>query len=243
MNIQRTGAEPVNLRSTETQTALLELFTSTGCSRCPAAELWLSRFKDSPKLWKEIVPVAFHIDYLDHADWKDPFGSKTFSKRQDAYAGAWHSDSLRTPDFVWNGTEWMGWYNNEELPVTPAKKTGVLIANSDDQKKWTIQFSPSSGDRAKYVVHAALLGFGLRSNVKAEENGGAGGTSLTYDFVVIAFVEKSLVKTANGYQGELELKRKTQLMPNRTAIAVWVTSGKNLQPVQALGGWLNSLHE
>jgi hypothetical protein len=228
------------LRSTEHQTALLELFTSTGCSRCPAAEVWLSRFKDSPRLWKEIVPVAFHVDYLDHADWKDPFGSKTFSKRQDAYAEAWHVDSLRTPDFVWNGTKWMGWYNNEELPGTPARKTGALIANSDDQKKWTFQFSPLSGDRAKYVVHAALLGFGLRSKV----NGGEyGGTSFTYDFVVIDFVVKSLAKTANGYQGELELKRKNDLTPERTAIAVWVTPGKGLQPVQALGGWLNPLHE
>ena len=238
-NIRGAG-ESAKLQSAETQIALLEMFTSEGCSLCPAAEAWLSRLKDSPKLWKEFVPVAFHVDYFDHADWKDPFGSKTFSKRQDTYAEAWHNDSLRTPDFVWNGTEWMGWYNNEELPVVQAKKTGVLIANSEDQKKWTIQFSPATDDRAKYGVHAALLGFGLSSNVKG---GASSGTVSTYDFVVLAFVEKSLKKTASGYQGELELKRKNQLSPKRTAIAVWVTPAKKLQPVQALGGWLNPTNE
>jgi len=169
MSIRGDGAEPVKLQSTETQTALLELFTSEGCPRCPAAEAWVSRLKDSPKLWKEFVPLAFHVDYLDHAQSKDPFGSRAFSKRQDAYAEAWHSDSLRTPDFVWNGTEWMGWYNNEDLPAASAKKSGVLIANSDDQKKWTIQFTPATGDRAKYVAHAALLGFGLNSKGKSDE--------------------------------------------------------------------------
>jgi len=173
MNIRGASAEPVKLQSAETQTALLELFTSEGCSRCPAAELWLSGLKDHPGLWKQFVPVAFHVDYWDRADWKDPFGSKVFSKRQDAYAEAWHSDSLRTPDFVWNGAEWMGWYNKEELPAAPPKKTGVLSANSDDQQKWTVQFSPATGDRGKYVVHAALLGFGLGSKLKAGENSGA----------------------------------------------------------------------
>jgi hypothetical protein len=240
LNIRGAGAEPVKLQSAETQTALLELFTSEGCSRCPAAELWLSRFKDSPRLWKEFVPVAFHVDYWDRADWKDPFGSKIFSKRQDAYAEAWHSDSLRTPDFVWNGTEWMGWYHNEELPAAPAKKTGLLVATSDDQKKWTVQFSPATGDRAKYVVHAALLGFGLGSKVKGVENSGADSTS---DFVVLAFVEKSLANTANGCQGELELKRKKDLAPKRTAVAFWVTPAKAIHPVQALGGWLSPTND
>jgi hypothetical protein len=240
MNIRGMGAEPTKLQSAETQTALLEIFTSEGCSRCPAAEAWLSRLKDSPALWKEFVPLAFHVDYLDHAGWKDPFGSKIFSKRQDTYAEAWHSDSLRTPDFVWNGIEWMGWYNNEELPVASSKKTGVLTARSDDRKKWTIQFSPASGDSPKHVVHAALLGFGLSSNVKGGESS---GTAATFDFVVLAFAEKSLAKTANGYQGELELKRKNDLSPKRTAIAVWVTPAKKLQPVQALGGWLNPTNE
>ena len=59
-----------------------------------------------------------------------------------------------------------------------------------------------------------------------------------FDFVVLAFVEKSLAKVANDYRGELELKRKNDVSATRTAVAVWVTPDKKPQTVQALGGWL-----
>src|SRR5437773_2365288 len=113
-----TGAEPLKLQSAESQTPLLELFTSEGCSSCPPAEAWFSKLKDSPKLWKDFIPVAFHVDYWDHLGWKDPFSSKTFSERQGKYAAAWQNESIYTPGFVWNGTEWRGWFNREELPHT-----------------------------------------------------------------------------------------------------------------------------
>ncbi len=60
------SADPVQFQSGATQTSLLELYTSEGCSSCPPAEAWLSRLKDSPKLWKDFVPVAFHVDYWDY---------------------------------------------------------------------------------------------------------------------------------------------------------------------------------
>ncbi|HEY3661818.1 MAG TPA: DUF1223 domain-containing protein, partial [Chthoniobacterales bacterium] len=45
------------------QTSLVELYTSEGCSSCPPAEAWLSRLKQNPALWKQFVPLAFHVDY------------------------------------------------------------------------------------------------------------------------------------------------------------------------------------
>ena len=45
------------------RTHLLELFTSEGCSSCPSAEAWLSKLKAEPRLWKDFVPIAFHVDY------------------------------------------------------------------------------------------------------------------------------------------------------------------------------------
>src|ERR1700693_5887101 len=47
------------------KTHLIELFTSQGCSSCPPAEAWLSKLKSEPGLWKDFVPIAFHVDYWD----------------------------------------------------------------------------------------------------------------------------------------------------------------------------------
>ena len=58
------------------RTHLLELFTSEGCSSCPPAEAWLSKLKADPRLWKDFVPLAFHVDYWDHLGWRDPFAAK-----------------------------------------------------------------------------------------------------------------------------------------------------------------------
>src|SRR5258708_5201471 len=100
MNAQ---AEPLTFQSALEQTALLELYTSEGCSSCPPAETWLSRMKESPGLWKDFVPVAFHVDYWDYLGWRDLWATRGFSDRQRAYAGHWQSKSIYTPCFVLNG--------------------------------------------------------------------------------------------------------------------------------------------
>src|SRR5712692_2905929 len=80
------GSEPITFESGATQTTLLELFTSEGCSSCPAAEKWLSQFKTNSDLWKRIVPVAFHVDYWDNLGWPDRFAKAEFTDRQRRYA-------------------------------------------------------------------------------------------------------------------------------------------------------------
>src|SRR5215470_17138375 len=96
-------------QSSENQVSLLELFTSEGCSSCPPAEKWVSGLKAAPGLWKQFVPVAFHVDYWDYLGWRDPWASKAFSDRQRAYAQVWGGDSIYAPGFVLNGQEWRAW--------------------------------------------------------------------------------------------------------------------------------------
>ena len=94
------GVEPV---------ALIELFTSEGCSGCPAADEWLGALAGEPGLWREVVPVAFHVDYWDHLGWVDPFATQWNSERQRRYSRAWGKDVIYTPGFVLNGSEWRTW--------------------------------------------------------------------------------------------------------------------------------------
>src|SRR6266480_7047743 len=88
------------------KTHLLELFTSEGCSSCPPAEAWLSKLKAQPRLWKDFVPLAFHVDYWDHLGWRDPFAAKEWTARQHQYSASWKSESVYTPGFVLDGREW-----------------------------------------------------------------------------------------------------------------------------------------
>ena len=98
---------------------LLELFTSQGCSSCPSAEAWFSRLKAEPGLWKNFVPLAFHVDYWDRLGWRDPFASKEWTARQYQYSSSWKGDSVYTPGFVLNGQE----LRQRSVPVASGRKT------------------------------------------------------------------------------------------------------------------------
>ena len=67
------SAASLQASSGEKRVTLVELYTSEGCSSCPPAEAWMNQLQDDPRLWREIVPVAFHVDYWDYIGWPDRF--------------------------------------------------------------------------------------------------------------------------------------------------------------------------
>src|ERR1700737_4679799 len=113
----RTGPEKVSL---------LELYTSEGCSSCPPAESWLGQLTTDGRLWKEIVPVAFHVDYWDNLGWKDRFAKPEYTSRQRSYSAVWGILSVYTPGFVLNGQEWKGWFSGNPLPGASDRPAGNL---------------------------------------------------------------------------------------------------------------------
>jgi len=80
--------------------AVLELFTSQGCSSCPPADALLTSIEDRA----DIIALAYHVDYWDYIGWPDTFGAKANTDRQRAYASAWRSNNIYTPELVVNGT-------------------------------------------------------------------------------------------------------------------------------------------
>src|SRR5262252_2023521 len=110
------GTERIHFQSGTNRTALIELYTSEGCSSCPPAEEWLSKLKAHPRLWIDLVPAAFHVDYWDYLGWRDPFGAAAYSDRQRTYAAEWKSRSIYTPGFVLDGKEFRGWFKPDKLP-------------------------------------------------------------------------------------------------------------------------------
>ena len=215
------------------QTALVELYTSEGCSSCPPAEAWLNQLKGDAGLWKKFVPIAFHVDYWDRLGWRDRFASRQWTERQSRYAALWQSESVYTPAVVLNGRELPNW-SGASLAAPNDKAAGLLVAKTGDGKKFEIEFRPANGATGNWEAHLALLASGISSKIGAGENS---GRNLQHDFVVLGLRDAAL-------QGEGEAKRASLTIPAttesgaRAAVAIWVSSSDRLAPVQATGGWL-----
>src|SRR6476620_3102500 len=86
--------------------AVVELFTSEGCSSCPPADAVLARLAaDTRDRGLAVYPLAFHVDYWDRLGWRDPHSAKAYTDRQYAYAAALGAaGQVYTPQMVVNGT-------------------------------------------------------------------------------------------------------------------------------------------
>src|SRR5881394_2515973 len=217
-----------------TQTTLIELFTSEGCSSCPPAEKWMSGLKSNQDLWKKIIPVAFHVDYWDHLGWRDRFAKPEFTSRQQHYAAAWGGDSVYTPGFVVNGKEWRGWFGSNAMPIT-STKVGVLRVSVGNDGKVNATFGPDTMQARPLALNVALLGNDLQSDVKRGENS---GRKLRHDFVVLQLAKTDLIASGDRWIGSISILKQNAEKPR--ALAAWVSEEDVDPPIQATGGWLNS---
>jgi len=225
---QVSGADTV-FETQPSRTHLLELFTSEGCSSCPPAEAWLSKLKENPRLWKDFVPVAFHVDYWDHLGWRDPFANKAWTARQYAYSALWQSSSVYTPGFVLDGREW----HNNAVPSAGTDAPGILKVTLTNSDGITVNFRPAEANQTSLDVHVARLGFGLSTKVTAGENS---GRNLSQDFVVLSLLDQHL--QSGSAKLPFDAATVTPSPDTRVAIAVWITKSGQPEPLQAVGGWL-----
>ena len=229
------SAEPMKFASGSKQVALLELYSSEGCSSCPPAEAWLNKLKDSPDLWKDFVPLAFHVDYWNSLGWKDRWSAPEFSERQRAYAQLWRSENIYTPEFVLNGQEWRNWFGLRGAPSGSGADVGVLEISSTNSVRWQASFTPTGGAKGGYEIHAALLVGGLSSEVKAGENR---GRTLLHEFAVVELVQLGMTSSNGVANGKFILPTARHSSEKVLAIAAWITRAGELTPWQATGGWL-----
>ncbi|MEJ7692387.1 DUF1223 domain-containing protein [Daejeonella sp.] len=88
--------------------ALVELFTSEGCSSCPSADELTAKIQRESN-GKPVYVLAYHVDYWDRLGWKDSFSSPLWSQRQRQYASWMKKGNVYTPQVVVNGkTEFVG---------------------------------------------------------------------------------------------------------------------------------------
>ncbi len=228
------SAAELTIRSSPTSTTLLELYTSQGCSSCPPAEKWLSNFTDNKKLWRELIPINFHVDYWDDLGWEDPFATAEFSRRQRRYAEQGYSRNVGTPGFIVDGRGWTGWFQRlwskrKSLPLPAILPTHNLQAIISEEKI-ELSYDDNTGD--DLVAHIAILGFGIETDVRTGENG---GRKLRHDFVVIGYRTNRL--SGKGRAEIFDLPKTLSVNSSRRGIVVWVAKTNDPTPLQVAGNW------
>ena len=102
------AAETITVSSNGQQTAVLELYTSEGCSSCPSADRWLAALVEVPNDELDVLALAFHVDYWDYLGWKDRFGSPRYTSRQRQLGSNNNQRTIYTPEFFVDGKEARG---------------------------------------------------------------------------------------------------------------------------------------
>src|SRR6516162_6906258 len=80
--------------------AVVELFTSQGCSSCPPADKLLGELAKDP----DVIAMSMPIDYWDYLGWKDTLADARFSARQRAYSKVRGDRDVYTPQVIVNGS-------------------------------------------------------------------------------------------------------------------------------------------
>ncbi|MBB6520868.1 DUF1223 domain-containing protein [Pseudoteredinibacter isoporae] len=226
------NAQAKTLESQATNPMLLELYTSQGCSSCPPAERWFTKLKQSPDLWRKLIPINFHVDYWDYLGWEDPFAQRQFSHRQRIYKHLGHSRTVATPGFMTNGEQWNGWFYRRPIPQSNNKAIGKLSADLSEHDA-RIAFQPEQrAEKKSYTVNLAILGFGLKHKIKAGENR---RKTLQHDFVVLDYAKAEL--NSKG-KAKLDLPDVEAFNAKEQAIVIWLSEGRDPSPLLAMGDWL-----
>ena len=103
--------------------ALLELFTSEGCSSCPPADELMGKIQNEYQD-NNVYVLSYHVDYWDKQGWKDIFSNANNTKRQYDYAQFLGKEPIYTPQLIINGkADYVG---SQETIVRNAVKTALL---------------------------------------------------------------------------------------------------------------------
>jgi hypothetical protein len=196
-----------------TRPAVLELFTSQGCSSCPPAEVIVNELAQRPG----VLPLSFHVDYWDDLGWRDRYSLASATQRQRAYARTLRRSSVYTPQAVIDGSH----------DIVASQKAAVMeavsgpregIATSVTISGGTLQIEVGAGSDAA-TADVLLVGY-LREATTAIGRGENSGRTLKESNIVLWLHQ---LGRWNGKPREFEMSV-SKLPENVTDIAVLVQS-------------------
>jgi hypothetical protein len=169
---------------------VVELFSSEGCSDCPAADLLVSKLTAWARENKEpIYPLIFHVDYWNNQGWRDVYSSHEFTQRQGEYARIFKDQGMYTPQMIVNGSDVFVGSNQAQLQKDMNRELTIpapvaLRINLTKQGGQVLVNYQVQGFNRGDIINFALVERGLSTEVTAGENA---GRTLHHDNVVREF--------------------------------------------------------
>jgi len=159
--------------------AVVELFTSEGCSSCPPADRLLQQIHlKRTSAGQLVVGISEHVTYWNSQGWKDPFSDQVFTDRQTAYASRLaHSDPY-TPQMVVNGRDQLLGSNTTALEKALRLNLDQphldlqIVSAAVTQSGLDLQYSLKGAVKSKLDIIAIITDDADRSNVLRGENSG-----------------------------------------------------------------------
>lgn len=182
--------------------AIVELFTSEGCSSCPPADALLRQINlRHTGAGQLVVGISEHVTYWNYLGWKDPFSSSVFTDRQSAYASRLSPEGSYTPQMVLDGREQFVGSDTGALERGLRDEAARdhlelrILSFTPSSSRVEVKFSLSGAPTKPLDIVAVLTDDSVRSNVLRGENGGR--------FLEHASVARSLVRIAS-VRGDVE---------------------------------------
>jgi hypothetical protein len=221
--------------------ALIELYTSEGCSSCPPADRWLGTLVPGKFTFAQVVPLALHVDYWNYLGWSDPFSDPRFSARQRNLARINASRAVYTPGVVVNGAEYRQWFSEARFvrdiaainQTVPGADIDAAFGVGQDREirisvKAALRDPSGAGDADVYF---AVYENALENRVTAGENGGA---LLRHDHVARAWFGPFPI----GPDGRASVERNVRIPPAwklpDTGVVAFVQKRGTAEVLQAL---------
>lgn len=140
------AASVCTARSPAHRVALVELYSSEGCSSCPPADHWLSQWKDGGTA-SGVVPLALHVDYWNSLGWTDRFSRHSFTERQQGLAERAGGHLVYTPEVFVSGRELRNWSHAASFDARVAQ-----VRSEPAAADITITLEPAGADSASSVM-------------------------------------------------------------------------------------------
>ena len=158
--------------------ALIELFTSEGCSSCPAADEALEEIQKKYND-KNVLVLSYHVDYWNKLGWKDIFSDASFTQRQEYYSNIFRLNNIYTPQVVVNGKKEFIGSNKSKLISTIeeqlTEKSAVSIKLNvvqNTEGKIDVHYSAEGVDAKKEQAILVLIQKMATNEIKKGENKG-----------------------------------------------------------------------